>query len=146
MIYGHSAVAQFVHRMVMFLPKARIKVAISANAGWYTMPSEGTAFPYGLSTSGSKLADVSVSFSKNLTILLGDEDVDENHKYLRKTPEAMSQGKHRFERGHAFYKTAVTRSEERGIKLKWKLKVVPATVWSFIQRPGMPSKPQTLLE
>src|SRR3546814_13949249 len=37
-LYGHSAGAQFVHRMVSFMPEARIEAAVAANAGCYTMP------------------------------------------------------------------------------------------------------------
>jgi pimeloyl-ACP methyl ester carboxylesterase len=50
-IYGHSAGGQFVHRMVLFLPEARYATAVTANAGWYTMPTfSGKKFPYGLVT------------------------------------------------------------------------------------------------
>lgn len=47
-IYGHSAGGQFVHRLVMFKPDARIKKAVATNSGWYTMPSVEDKFPYGL--------------------------------------------------------------------------------------------------
>src|SRR3712207_6943257 len=46
-IYGHSAGAQFVHRLALFVPEARFATAIAANAGWYTMPTfDGKKFPY----------------------------------------------------------------------------------------------------
>ncbi|MGH7888319.1 MAG: hypothetical protein ACREPG_10660, partial [Candidatus Binatia bacterium] len=35
-IYGHSAGAQFVHRFVLFNSSGRAKIAVAANAGWYT--------------------------------------------------------------------------------------------------------------
>lgn len=124
-IYGHSAGGQFVHRLMMFKPKARIRTAIAANAGWYTLPTDDTAFPYGLKDSGIVSSSVSNSFGKHLIILLGDKDTDPNHKSLRRTNEAMQQGEHRFARGHHFYKTAVTAAEEQNVPLKWQLKVVP---------------------
>lgn len=129
-IYGHSAGAQFVQRLVMFKPNARIRTAIAANAGWYTMPTDTIAFPYGLKDSGTEMKSVSVSFGKNLIILLGDQDTNENHKYLRKTAEAMKQGKHRFARGHSFYKMAKRSSKEQKERLEWKLKVVPGIAHS----------------
>ena len=53
-LYGHSAGGQFMHRFVMFMREARFSKAVAANAGWYTMPDQKIAFPYGLS--GSRLA------------------------------------------------------------------------------------------
>lgn len=123
-IYGHSAGAQFVHRLVLFCPDARINTAVCANAGWYTMPSSTVEFPYGLKSSGSSVSELKQAFNQNLIILLGNQDTDENHKYLRKTPEAMSQGKHRFERGKNFYKSAKHESEKLQTTLKWKIKTV----------------------
>ena len=35
---GHSAGAQFVQRLVTFLPEARYSRAVAANAGVYVMP------------------------------------------------------------------------------------------------------------
>jgi pimeloyl-ACP methyl ester carboxylesterase len=123
-IYGHSAGAQFVHRLVMFKPNARVRTAIAANAGWYTMPIDAKAFPYGLRDSGRDRKAVATSFGKNLVILLGDKDTDENDKYLRKTAEAMEQGNHRFARGHSFYKMARDSAKKEDVAFKWRLHVV----------------------
>ena len=123
-IYGHSAGAQFVHRLVLFKPDARIGTAICANAGWYTFPSFNWGYPYGLSRSGMTKEKLKRAFRKQLIILLGDKDTDEDHKYLRKTPKAMAQGKHRFERGQTFYETAKLESARLGVALKWKMEVV----------------------
>lgn len=124
-MYGHSAGAQFVQRFVMFKPKARIQTAIAANAGWYTMPMNNIKFPYGLKGSGKQLKDMSASFDKNLIILLGDKDIDENHKHLRKTAKAMKQGRHRFARGRSFYRIAKKAAQTLGAPFHWTLKIVP---------------------
>jgi poly(3-hydroxybutyrate) depolymerase len=50
-IFGHSAGSQFVHRFVCFADPARMDLAITANAGWYTMPTDEAAWPYGLAGS-----------------------------------------------------------------------------------------------
>ncbi len=124
-LYGHSAGAQFVHRLVMFLPNARIRIAIAANAGWYTMPTRDVVFPYGLKDSGTEMSDVGVSFEKNVIILLGAQDTDKNHKHLRKTTGAMAQGAHRLARGQRFYQMAKTAAKKQKIQLKWKRMIVP---------------------
>ena len=123
-IYGHSAGAQFVHRLLLFCPDAHINKAICANAGWYTMPSDDFEFPYGLKGSGISVETLKKTFSKNLIILLGNQDTDENHKYLRKTPKAMAQGKHRFERGKSFFLTAKREAAKLKTRLRWKAKVI----------------------
>lgn len=102
-IYGHSAGGQFVHRLVLFGNTTRIRHAIAANSGWYTLPSNQITFPYGLNGSPVKEQDLNKALATSLVILLGEKDKDENHPYLRKTAEAMRQGKHRLARGKYFY-------------------------------------------
>jgi len=124
-IYGHSAGGQFVHRLVILNPESRVKMAIAANAGWYTMPDFSIGFPYGLKNSEITEDNLKDSFQKRLIVLLGEEDTDEHHKELRRTPKAMQQGKQRFERGHKFYETAEKEADNLAVKLNWTLKTVP---------------------
>lgn len=126
-IYGHSAGAQFVHRLVLFLPEARIKTAVCANAGWYTMPFYKRKFPYGLKASGISEGELRQAFAKQLIILVGNKDTDMNHKYLQQSPQATAQGKNRYERGKRFYKTARREAERLQIALNWELIVVRNT-------------------
>lgn len=124
-IYGHSAGAQFVQRFVLFNPEARVKVAIAANAGWYTMPYFDVEFPYGLANSGSNPSLLRKAFSKKLVILLGSEDTNPNHKYLNKTSGAMAQGSNRLERGKKFFNIAQKEAATQQMPFNWELK----TVW-----------------
>jgi len=123
-IYGHSAGAQFVHRLVLFLPDARINTAICANAGWYTIPSYETRFPYGLKASGIAEGDLKKAFEKRLLILVGNKDTNTNHKYLKQSPQARAQGENRYERGYRFYEIAQRESEKLHALLKWEFIVV----------------------
>ncbi len=120
-IYGHSAGAQFVHRLVMFNPKARFKTAIAANSGWYTMLNFETPFPYGLGDSGLEKNTLKQILTKKLIILLGTKDTDENDKHLRQTPQANEQGTHRLARGQFFYETAKKIAMEENIDFQWQL-------------------------
>lgn len=124
-IYGHSAGGQFVHRLVLFLPEARIGKAIAANAGWYTMPMSGKWFPYGLDGTEVDRKELSRAFGCRLIVLLGEDDTDVNHKYLRKTPQAMAQGRHRLEWGRNFFQTSQRESARLGVDFKWRLQTVP---------------------
>ena len=124
-IYGHSAGGQFVHRFLFFRPQAPVEVAVAANAGWYTMPQEDVGFPYGLGSSGIEEAGLASAFSKPTVILLGDQDVDQTQENLRRTPEAMVQGRHRFERGHTFWAAVREAAARIDAPLAWSLDTVP---------------------
>ena len=124
-IYGNSGGGQFVHRLLFFKPDLRIREAVAANSGWYTMPDFKVRFPYGLKDSGMTQERLKQALGKKLIILVGEDDTDEHHHGLRKTTEAMAQGKHRLERGITFYKTAKATATEIGAQLRWELKKVP---------------------
>lgn len=121
-IFGHSAGGQFVHRMVLLMPNARIKKAIAANAGYYTFPDLTIEFPYGLGTVEHQLEK---SFSTELTILLGELDNNANLGLLIQTEYAMVQGEHRLERGKAFFDFAQDTSSRMELDFNWQLQVVP---------------------
>ena len=124
-IFGHSAGAQFVHRFALFGGKTRAKAVLSANAGWYTMPTFDTDFPYGLKGSPLDAARLKAAFGRPLILFLGDQDTNPNHKFLRRSTKANRQGAHRFARGHAFFKTAQEEARRLGAKFAWRLEVVP---------------------
>ena len=130
-MFGHSAGAQFIHRMLIFLPDARTDVAIAANAGYYTFPIWKAKFPYGLRGCVVKNTDLERAFSNRLIVLLGGNDNDENHPELRRSKEAMAQGAHRLERGMNYCASAETGAKEIGIELKWELAVVPNAGHSY---------------
>lgn len=124
-IYGHSGGGQFVHRLVLLCPKARFELAISANPGWYTMPDLAPDYPYGLDRTPADAVQLKTALSKQLVVLLGDRDVDPNHASLRRTPEEMAQGSHRFERGQRFYQAAKSAADELATDFNWRLVTVP---------------------
>jgi len=124
-IFGHSAGAQFVHRMVLFMPGARIRIAIAANAGWYTMVDDRRDMPYGLGGAGIDSVGLRGALTTRLVILLGDRDTDPNDKYLRRTAKAMAQGSHRFERGRNFFSTALKAATAAGMPFAWTQQIVP---------------------
>ena len=124
-LYGHSAGSQFVHRLALFTEPKHASIIIAANAGWYTTINFDESFPYGLKDSPISESQLKEKFVYPIIILLGENDTDPNDSSLRKTEEAMRQGKHRFERGNFFYKMAKDKASELGIVFNWKLETVP---------------------
>lgn len=129
-IYGHSAGSQFVHRMLYFQPQSRAIKAVAANAGWYTLPVTDADFPYGLNNTQVSEADLRGALSRPLLILLGTRDNDPNHRHLRRAPEAMQQGHHRFERGHNFYFTGEKAARALNTPFGWEIQWVPGVAHS----------------
>jgi poly(3-hydroxybutyrate) depolymerase len=124
-LYGHSAGAQFVHRFLYFVPGARVEKAVAANAGWWTLPDPGVKFPYGLDGSGVNESALKTALQRPLIVLLGTADTDPNHVHLRRTPEALAQGPHRFARGHTFFAAGKARAAAMGVPLGWQLSTAP---------------------
>ncbi len=122
-LYGHSAGAQFVHRYLFYKPDARVKLYLPANAGWYTLADPLAAYPYGLSQSNISQASLKIALQKDVMILLGDKDNNPNHKHLRRTPEALRQGAHRFARGVYFLRNAQSTADKLGVPLAWRIGV-----------------------
>lgn len=124
-IYGHSAGAQFVHRFILFKPMANYELAISANAGWYTIPGFDEDFPYGLGKAPLSSEALANALQQPVLIMLGALDNDPEHTSLRKTYQAQTQGLHRLERGHYFYQKAEDKAARLTVPFKWSLHIVP---------------------
>ena len=60
-----------------------------------------------------------------VTIFLGEEDTDEDQDSLNKTPQAMAQGKTRFERGQNVFKAGKELAANRGWAFNWRLVRAP---------------------
>ncbi|MDH3492608.1 MAG: hypothetical protein OEM82_03595 [Acidobacteriota bacterium] len=123
-IFGHSAGAQFVHRFAIFMPNSKFRIAIAANAGWYTLPDLNAEFPYGFKH--PKLAftqnDLIAWSRRNVLLLRGTEDTERTPN-LRQTPEADVQGKTRYERA--------------GFMIERMRSINPDTNWRMIDVPGV---------
>jgi hypothetical protein len=121
-IWGHSAGAQFVHRMLLWKPNARIRFGMAANSGWYTAPDTSISCPYGLrnpllSFTTQRLVDYT---NRHMIIFRGTEDTLRDSD-LRTTPEADAQGMNRWERARYMYDKGV----EINTNLNWQLIAVP---------------------
>lgn len=130
-LFGHSAGGQFVHRLLTFLPNARVLGAVAANAGWYTLPVAGDdaqfSMPYGLRGTPLERAELPWLYAAPLTVMLGASDTagPDADELLRGTPEAMAQGATRLARGQNYFATARTAASKIAAPFNWRLAVVP---------------------
>ena len=132
-LFGHSAGSQFAHRLLYYIPDARVSKVILANAGWYTMPDFGVDYPYGLSESGIDDGVLAGYFGRDVTILLGEADIDTSDDDLRRTPEAELQGPHRLARGRTFFRVAKAKAKALGVDFNWRIRIVPGAEHSNAQ-------------
>lgn len=124
-LYGHSAGAQFVHRYLLMTGGDNISAAVAANAGWYTLPTSESAFPYGIADLPSAMALRRWALGKRLTILLGSEDTNAMDPDLRRTAQAMAQGEHRLARGRYFMHVATEVAKSLDAQCNWDCLEVP---------------------
>jgi poly(3-hydroxybutyrate) depolymerase len=122
-LFGHSAGAQFVHRMVLFQRDARFELAIAANAGYYTMPHRSANFPFGLGTLRYSESQLKVALARPLVVMLGDTDTEIDSSDVR-TPLGQ-QGEHRFARGQRFLEIASHAAISMRVPLTWQIEIVP---------------------
>ncbi len=130
-IFGHSAGAQFVHRMLFLVPENRISLAIMANAGWYTIPEWRSDKAYAKwphtmvgAPSGGE-ASLRAALEKKAWVILGEADTDPNDPQLDKADASMKQGANRLERGEHFFGAVTSAAGALGAKLGWQLAYVP---------------------
>jgi hypothetical protein len=141
-LFGHSAGAQFVHRLLTFLPDARVLRAVAANAGWYTLPVSGDdaqfSMPYSLRGAPLESMQLQSLFRKQLTVMLGAHDTAEakDDPLLRGTPAAMAQGTTRLERGKNYFATARAVASKIDAPFNWRLAIVPYAAHEVSQMIG----------
>ena len=130
-LFGHSAGAQFTHRLLTFLPGARAVGAVAANAGWYTLPSDRNprdqSVPYGLKGSPIRPQDLRGFFAMPFVVMLGDRDTTtaESDELVRGTREAQAQGATRIERGRFYFGVAEATAKEINADFAWRLAIAP---------------------
>jgi poly(3-hydroxybutyrate) depolymerase len=123
--FGHSAGAQFVHRMVSLGFRDRLCVAVSANAGSYAMPTLDVEFPFGLGGTGLDEAALRALLGFRLTVMAGTDDVDNTNENFPKEKQAMAQGDTRYARAHAYVAMARAQAERLGARCTWTIIDVP---------------------
>jgi poly(3-hydroxybutyrate) depolymerase len=124
-LFGHSAGGQFVHRLLSTQPQDAFEAAITANPGWYTLPTLDRPYPEGLGGLGLARADLARLLAFPQLILAGDRDTDTAGPSLPMQAEAMRQGPHRFARAQFYLEFARAEAARYGLPCAWRLQPVP---------------------
>jgi hypothetical protein len=122
-LFGHSAGAQFVHRMVATCGAGPFSPVIAGNAGWYTLPDQERRFPEGLGGIGLDAGTARRFLETPLVILAGDADTATEGPDLPSHAAALAQGPHRFARAHAFLEAGRETARRLGMACAWRLVV-----------------------
>ncbi len=127
-IFGHSAGGQILHRMAIFNVQSKANHIISANSGFYTLPSFDFKLPFGVQEAPFEEKNFSSIFEKKLILMVGELD-NENEKggTLLHSVSVNKQGMHRLSRGSFFYNTSKAKAESLKTNFNWKLEIVPDT-------------------
>jgi DNA-directed RNA polymerase subunit RPC12/RpoP len=125
-MFGHSAGAQILHRLVLFAPGSRAERIVAANSGFYTLADPDQPLPVGLKGTDVTQASLARSFASKLMLLVGEEDDgDEAGGIQIHTPLIDSQGIGRLARGKYFFRIAEERARKLKSPFRWTLEVVP---------------------
>ncbi len=119
-VFGHSAGGQFVHRLLLFKPLAKINRLVTASSGWYTMFDNTIDFPYGTKKSPVELSSYNNLFNKKVFVIVGDQDIDPNSSDLRHNEIVDKQGLNRLERAQYFYTQSRAGATKNGSPFNWK--------------------------
>lgn len=141
-VFGHSAGAQFAHRLVLMTDFPELTSVVSANPGWLTFLDMDKKFPYGVADT-VELNRTRAIFEKRLVFMAGSEDTYQD-RYLRQSRRAMRQGANRYERVKNAYYTAQSMANDYGYVFNWELVVVDGV--GHTSRPIAPLALPYLLE
>ena len=124
-LFGHSAGGGFVHRYMLLMPEAPIHKAVAANPAFVTLPDQSIAYPFGLKNIDIDNNNIANWFSKDMAIVLGEDDLGPRTKPLSNGPMARAQGPNCFVRGQRLYQEAFTKAKEIETEFGWSLITVP---------------------
>ena len=118
-LIGFSAGGQLAHRTFIFGNSNFCKTTIAMSSGWYTTINENLDFPYGLKESPFLNSSLNSIFSKELIILIGEDDNDPNAVGLRRNSIVDLQGDNRFARAENFFLSAQNLANQEDHTFNW---------------------------
>lgn len=122
---GHSAGAQFLHRLLMYQANHRITRAVVSAAGWYNLPDSGLAFPHGLRHTPYQSSTLASLFSTPHILQVGLLDNNPNSSTLRHDSLTDLQGLHRLARAQSYHRICSLWSLANNQPYAWSLHPIP---------------------
>jgi pimeloyl-ACP methyl ester carboxylesterase len=122
-LWGHSAGAQFAHRMLACTHQDSFEIVGAANAGLYTMPTLDAPYPAGLGGIGLTEADLVRYLAYKLEIIAGDQDLGPDHPETRDA--ALAQGANRLLRAGTFLARGQAEAARLGVPCDWQVIIAP---------------------
>ena len=129
--FGFSAGAQFLHRLLLFKPEARLGKVVPASSGWYSMPDASVDFPYGTGIAPIIQSDLNDFFGSDINVIVGENDNDPNEPGLRRNPTVDVQGTNRFDRANYFFNESNTLASNAGTPFNWTYTTIANTDHEF---------------
>jgi pimeloyl-ACP methyl ester carboxylesterase len=134
-VVGFSGGAQFSHRYAMLRPD-RVRRAVVAAAGWYTILDPSRPFPQGTGpseASGGEPVEVDRFLGIPLRVMVGENDVRRD-AYLRSDDVIdEKQGVHRLSRALRWVEHVRTEASRRGMEPQASFELLPRSGHSFRQ-------------
>lgn len=139
-LFGYSGGAQFAHRFAMLYPHKISKLSVAA-AGWYCMPNDSAAHPYGLASETGKRVDWGARMRASLeaylqlpiSVFIGADD-RLSDAAVRRTPALdAAQGTNRLERAQRYCEVLGHTAHARDITPNISLTTLPGCRHSFEQ-------------
>jgi hypothetical protein len=124
-IIGHSAGAQFLSRIAAFTPNHGRRMVI-ANPSTHVFSTLKTRAPFGMGgvyQGRDAEAQLRRYLAAPVTVFLGEDDTGDEDR--NDSPEAVAQGKTRYERGLNAYAAAKSEAQARGWPMNWRLVELP---------------------
>lgn len=131
-MFGHGAGAQFAQRYVLHSGGRMVNRVVAANPGWYMLPDRQYKFPFGLRRTSVGSRQLRQAFASNFILLLGQADTN-YARGLRNDPQAIAQGRTRYERGHFYFRRARATAARLGAQFNWRLEEVPGVDHDYVR-------------
>ena len=123
LMFGFSGGSQFIHRYLMYGNDKAIEKAAIGSAGWYTFIN-GEGFPYGIKNMLPEPGRIEWLLSLEILFLLGSKDKNPNDSSLNKSRGAKKQGRHRLDRGNAYFENLIAIGDRFNVPFRWRYKLI----------------------